>query len=62
MAAPAVVLAETIFALIEQGVQFIMSLKAQGGLTDDEIAAAALKAAGGNDAAYQAIMARIGAK
>lgn len=59
MSAPVVVLAETIFAFIEQAVQFILSLKAQGGLTDDQIAAAALKISAGNDAMYQAILARL---
>ena len=59
MAAAAVALADEIVSIVEAVVAMIANLKAQGSLTDAQILASAQKAAAGNDALYQTILARI---
>lgn len=59
MAAAAAALAAEIVSIVEAVVAMIANLKAQGSLTDDQILAAAQKAAGGNDTLYKAILARL---
>jgi len=59
MAAAAAALAAEIVSIVEAVVAMIANLKAQGSLTDDQILAAAQKAAAGNDTLYKAILARL---
>jgi len=54
-------LATEIVSIVEAAVQLISMLKSQGSLTDDQVLAAAQKAAAGNDDLYQALLARLNA-
>lgn len=53
------IIVQLALAILQQGLALVAELKAQTGMTDDEILATAQQATAGNDAAYAQLVAAL---